>query len=306
MTDCPTQEFALYYLNEVGTPVDSVCTQPFIAAHYSRYKYGSTSASDAFASALGHVFQYAFPQLVNSSSLFVASSPYKYVPTAAYVLAHTFFHYLNHLRDNLALPPAQLIKIERRQASSGDYGLLSLEQRHTLMHSNPVFLQQTLPRNADLIIIDDIKVTGAHQNRLIRATDTQTLSSRTFLYILKILNPSPEMLNPAIEDHLNHSCVKNLNDLVDIALAPDFTWNVRVCKFLLNAKNRSALPAFLAHMPDSFLLQLYQNSLGDGYNLMNAYQESYMMVQTALLQRQLLDNLGGESKRITNYEANPP
>lgn len=306
MTDFPTQEFALYHINEVGSPVDSACTLPFVAARYSCYKYGSTSAGNAFAYALGDAFHYAFPQLVNSPSLFVASSPYKYVPTAAYALARTFFHYLNHLRNNLALPPAQLIKIERRQTSSGDYGLLSLEQRHALMHSNPVSLQQTLPRNADLIIIDDIKVTGAHQNRLIRATETQTLSSRTFLYVLKLLNPSPEMLNPAIEDHLNHSFVKNLNDFVDVALAPDFTWNVRVCKFLLNAKNRSALPAFLAHMPASFLLKLYQNSLGDGYNFMNAYQESHMIVQTALLQRQLLDIQDGGSKRIANYDANPP
>lgn len=305
MPDIPTQEFALYHIDEAGTPVDSACTLPFVAAHYSRYKYGSTSSGNAFAYALGDAFHYAFPQLVNSPSLFVASSPYKYVPTAAYALARTFFHYLNHLRDNLALPPAQFIKIERQRTSSGDYGLLSSEQRLASMRANPVSVHQALSHNADLIIIDDIKVTGAHQSRLIRATDTLTLSSRTFLYILKLLNHSPEMLNPAIEDHLNHSFVKNLNDLVDIALAPDFTWNVRVCKFLLNAKNRAALPAFLARMPDSFLLQLYQNSLGDGYNLMNAYQESHMIVQTALLQRQLLNNQGGECKSITHDDSDP-
>lgn len=69
MTDFPTQEFALYHINEAGTPAHSACTLPFVAAHYSRYKYGSTSAGNAFASALGDAFHYDRANCITAASV---------------------------------------------------------------------------------------------------------------------------------------------------------------------------------------------------------------------------------------------
>jgi hypothetical protein len=287
MPEIPTYELALYHLNEAGIPVQSICPFPFVAVDYSRYKYGAAAVAGRFASALGDVFQHAFPHLISAPSLLIASSPYKYVPTAAHVLASRFLQHINLRRDHQHLPPAHLIKIARHHPSSGDYGTLPDEQRRLLMRTNALSFGSTPFQNAHLVMIDDIKVSGAHQERLREATDLLPLASRTFLHIASFCVQPPALLDPTIEDRLNHACVKMLDDLIDIIQAPDFVWNVRLCKFLLSASNRAELPAFLACLPDRFLLDLFVLSCGDGYDLMAAYRESHLLVQAALQQRQV-------------------
>ena len=51
----PTREFALYFLGE-PSPAADVWPLPFSSARYSRYKYGSVAAAEAFARALGTAF----------------------------------------------------------------------------------------------------------------------------------------------------------------------------------------------------------------------------------------------------------
>lgn len=300
MPDIPTSELELYWLNEGGIPVRAASACPFVAADYSRYKYGSTACGAVFAAALESAFERTYPHIARADCLLVASSPYKYVPTAAHALGHAFTHHLNQRRRTRRLPPVRLIKIDRLRPSPDDYGQFSIEQRRLLMKNNPLSLNRTLFDDAHLIIVDDIKVTGAHQDCLMDETNALPLLSRTFLYIAKFL-PSPAALDPTVEDRLNHAAVKSLADIAEIVGSPDFVWNARLCRFLLSARNRADLPVFLAHMPDHFLLDLYEKSGGDGYDVMEAYRESYLIVQTSLRQRCLLTG----KAQLGNLPASP-
>jgi hypothetical protein len=287
MSDIPTCELELYWLNETGVPVHAASARPFVAADYSRYKYGATACGAVFALALADAFQRACPRVAEAPCLLIASAPYKYVPTAAHALARAFADDLNQRRYFRSLPPARLIKIGRQHLSPDDYGQFSNEQRRALMQTNPLLLDRTLLQDAHLVVIDDLKVTGAHQDCLIDATDGLPLLSRTFLYIAKFLAP-PGALDPTIEDQLNHSFAKKLADVMEIVRSPDFAWNARLCRFLLSARNRAELPAFLMRMPDRFLLDLSEKSRGDGYDVMDAYRKSYMLLQMALRWRGLI------------------
>jgi hypothetical protein len=287
MSDTPTRELELYWLNEGGFPVRTVPACPFVAAEYSRYKHGAAASAAVFARCLEDAFQETFPHVADAARLLIASSPYKYVPTAAHALALAFLHRLNERRHSRNLPAARLIKIGRLQPSPDDYGQFSAGQRHALMRANSLSVDRTLPRDSHLVIIDDIKVTGAHQNCLMAATDGLPLLSRTFLHIARFVIPSSAALDPTIEDRLNHASAKGLSDLVEIVRSPDFAWNARLCRFLLSKKNRTELSGFLTHMPGCFVLDLSEKSRGDGYDLMDAYRESYTIVETALRQRRL-------------------
>jgi hypothetical protein len=139
---------------------------------------------------------------------------------------------------------------------------------------------------ADLVIVDDVKVTGAHQQCLMLHTGHIALNSLTFLYAVECVDA--QMSDPSIEDRLNHASVKTLLDLVQIIHSSDFLFNVRVCKFILSAANRASLPQFLAQMTDRFLVHLYHMILGDGYCFMDAYQESFHIIHVTLQQRHLL------------------
>ena len=284
----PSDSFAVYHLDKNGSATGLTCPQPFNVALYSRYKYGWTVAADWFARSLGSSFLAGQPGFAYRPRLLIASSPYRCVPTAAHALAIRLVAILNDARAAHGLPAARLVHIERRAASSGDYGTLSAEARARLMAANGLSFDRLLPyaENAHLIVVDDVKVTGAHQECLTRASDALPLRSRMFLHIAAFIDSGARPLDPALEDRLNHAAIRTLDDLAAVVAGPDFSWNVRVCKFLLNPANRYRLAEFLARMPVRRVRELHDNSQRDGYAQMDAYRGSHAIVRAELRQRE--------------------
>jgi PRTase ComF-like len=288
MRSTPTREFSLYYLDEAGSAVGGNCSLPFSAACYSKYKYGSVMATETFAQALGAALGDRLPEVIRAPGLLRASSPYSYVPTAATGLARRLWPVLNAARARYGLAPAPLVKVDRITTSAGDYGTLSALARDRHMAANALSFRRfrsDLVRGAHLIVVDDVKVTGAHQRCLIRASEGLPFSAQTFLYIAAFAGSSGKRVDPVLEDVLNHAAVKALGDLAGIVRTADFAWNVRACKFLLNPANRGDLPGFLAGMPDRFVRDLYRNSLQDGYAQMDIYAGGHAIVRAELDRR---------------------
>lgn len=281
----PTREFALYSL---GWPEPADGPPPFNSECYSRYKYGSVAAADAFARALGTAFCERHPELVRAPRLLLASSPYAHVPAAATTLARGIQPVLNAVRAGQGLAPAPLLQVDRASASEGDYGTLTAQGRDRLMAANAVSFRRFRPeqvRDAQLLIVDDVRVTGAHQRCLMRASGDLPLAGRTFLYIASFASQHGGGFDPTVEDALNHAAVKTLDDLAAIVEADDFAWNVRVCKFVLGPVNGRELPAFLRRMPGWFVCDLHRNSCGDGYARMGPYAAGHAAVRAELDRR---------------------
>jgi hypothetical protein len=284
----PTREFALYSLGGPSPTADAACSLPFSAARYSQYKYGSVAAAETFARALGTAFGERHPDLARARKLLMTSSPYTRVPTAATTLARRLRPVLNATRARYDLPPAPLVQVDRISPSSGDYGTLSASARDRCMEVNALSFRRFKPdevRDACLLVIDDVRVTGAHQRCLMRATDELPLATRAFLYIASFLDPASGYFDPTQEDALNHAAVRTLDDLAGLVKAGDFAWNVRVCKFVLNPANRGDLPRFLDRMPDWFVRELHRNSCQDGYSRMDPYAPSHAVVRAELRRR---------------------
>ena len=300
----PTHEFALYCLGAATPAVAVNRFPPFSAARYSRYKYGSVTTAEAFARDLAAAFWEGRPELARAPRLLVASSPYARVPAAATTLARCLQPRLNAARARCGLAPAPLLQIERAAASAGDYGTLSAQARDRLMAANALSFRRFRPaqvRGAHLLVVDDVRVTGAHQRCLMRASEALPLAARTFLYLAACAGAAPPgpgggtggtgyragdgRLDPALEDALNHAAVKTLGDLAAIVEAGDFTWNVRACKFALSPGNRGELPRFLRRMPGWFVRGLHRNSRADGYARMPVYAPSHAVVRAELSRR---------------------
>jgi hypothetical protein len=284
----PTHEFALYSLGGPSLATDGICPLPFSSARYSRYKYGSVTAAEAFARALGTAFGERHPELACAPRLLMTSSPYTYVPTAATTLARSLRPLLNAARTRYRLAPAPLVQVDRISTSTGDYGTLSAQARDRHMAANPLSFRRFRPdqvRNAHLLVVDDVRVTGAHQRCLMRASEELPLAARTFVYIASFPSPMDGCFDPAQEDALNHAAIKTLDDLAGIVEADDFAWNVRVCKFVLNPANYGDLPRFLRRMPGWFVRDLHRNSCRDGYARMVPYASSHAVVCAELIRR---------------------
>jgi hypothetical protein len=262
-----------------------LCSLADGAARYSRYKYGSVTAAEAFAAALGAAFAGHCPDFLGAPRLLMTSSPYAYVPTAATTLARRLRPVLNALRASHGLPPVPLVQVDRVSAAAGDYGTLSAHARDQRMADTILSLRRFRPdqvRDAHLLVVDDVRVTGAHQRCLARASDGLPLSARAFLYIAAFSGPAASSFDPTVEDALNHAAIRTLDDLAALVAGNDFTWNVRVCKLVLNPANHGGLPRFLRQMPGWFVRGLYRNSRRDGYAWMGPYAPSYAAVRTEL------------------------
>jgi hypothetical protein len=260
---------------------------PFSAAQYSRYKYGSVAAGEAFARALGEAFCECRPELVRVPKLLMTSSPYTYVPTAATTLARSLQPVLNAARAEAGLSAAPLVQVDRIGTSAGDYGTLSAPARDRRMAASVLSFRQFPPdqvRGAHLLVVDDVRVTGAHQRCVMRASDDMPFLARTFLYIACFRSASSRF-DPTQENALNHAAVSTLGDLAGIVAGGDFSWNVRVCKFVLDQANRHGLPRFLSEMPGWFVRDLHRNSCRDGYAHMAAYAPSHEVVRAELARR---------------------
>jgi hypothetical protein len=287
-TVIPTREFALYSLGGPSPAVNGGCRPPFSPARYSRYKYGSVAAAETFARALGAAFCEAHPELALAPRLLMASSPYAHVPAAATTLARGLQPVLNAARAGSGLAPVPLLRVDRISTSAGDYGTLSAQARDLHMAANALSFRRFRPaqvRGAHLLVVDDVRVTGAHQRCLMRASEDLPLAARIFLYIAAVPVQLNGCFDPAQEDALNHTAVKTLDDLAGIVEAEDFAWNVRVCKFTLSAANHGELARFLRRMPDWFVRDLYWNSCRDGYARMAPYAPSHALVRAELSER---------------------
>lgn len=262
------------------------CSQAFSCSDYSRYKYGSSRIGEAYASELVNAFWQRFPELALSRRLLISSPAYKAIPTSAFCIAQAFWMLVNQRRNEAGIPASHLIKIERTTLYPGDYGTLAAEQRVQVMGRNSLHVESALLATADLVIVDDSKVTGAHQQCIERHMEPLTLNTLTFLYVIECINMGAG--DARIEDRLNHASVGTLMAVANIIHASDFLLNVRVCKYILSEENRLALPAFLEQMTDSFLICLYQNVLEDGYGAMDVYRESFQMLYDVLQQRRLV------------------
>lgn len=284
----PTSEFALYSLGGAVPAADGSGPSALSSARYSRYKYGSVTATETFARALVAALDERHPELARAPALLMTSSPYAYVPTAATALARRLQPLLNAARAGQGLPAAPLVKVDRIRTSAGDYGTLPAEARDRHMAANALSFRQFRPdqvRGAHLLVVDDVRVTGAHQRCLTRASEDLPLAARTFLYIASFPGPAGAGFDPTMEDALNHAAVKTLSDLAGIVEADDFAWNVRACKFILDPANYSDLPRFLRRMPGSFVRDLHRNSRGDGYWQMSRYAPSHAAVCAELGER---------------------
>jgi PRTase ComF-like len=283
----PAHEFSLYCLDGLDAAAAMSGSPPFSAAQYSRYKYGSVAAAEAFARALGEAFRECRPDLVRVPRLLMTSSPYTYVPTAATALARGLQPVLNAARARAGVPPARFVQVDRIGTSAGDYGTLSAEARDRRMAANVLSFRRFPPdqvRGAHLLVVDDVQVTGAHQRCVMRASQDMPFLARSFLYIARF-RPVGSRFDPTQEDALNHAAVKTLGDLAGIVADGDFSWNVRVCKFVLNQANRRALPGFLGEMPGWFVRDLHRNSCRDGYARMALYAPSHEIVRAELARR---------------------
>lgn len=251
----------------------------FSPEEYSRFKYGSKKIAKQYGKELGEsLFNlFDFSQL-QSKKIVICSSPYKYIPTASAILkdyAYSEFN-KNWSEHN---ETCQDLKVFRAHSYNSDYGAMAQDEREKVINADTFHIDSSFIKGKTLILIDDIKITGAHERRMISLLKRAKFSGEAiFVYYAELVNKEA---NASIENELNYAYAKTLLNIDNIIKNDGFVFNTRVTKFILKAEF-SEFKNFIDYQTQEFREQLVTYTMGNDYHKLEEFKTNFNYLKTKI------------------------
>lgn len=249
----------------------------FQPVEYSALKFGSDAIAKKYGYELAEGFFNRHIDVLMSNSCVVIPSPYSHVENAATIMTKHFVNRINQLLVEVNGEHVEYSTIHRKVTYISDYGFLSKEKRKGLISNDTFYFNRQFIEGKTLIFIDDVRITGTHEEKLIEImAEEKILNSTFFLYYGEY-----QGVSPSIEAELNFSCIQSMNDYITLVTNNECHVIVRTIKYLLGS-NKSALERALSQLPYSFIEKIYYGSLGEGYYKIPAYQENFNLIKNKI------------------------
>lgn len=250
------------------TDMDSL---PFSAEDYSRLKFGCNNVARKFGHELADTFFAENADLLIANQCVVIPSPYNHVQNAASVMTRHFVDHLNHLLVNANGRHVETSTVHRKVSYTNDYGFLSKEKRRALIDNDVFFLNRPFLADKMLVFIDDVCITGTHEDKLVEILDNNNVSNRTFfLYYAKYAKGA---VGADIESKINFAGISSVDDFFALTQTKDHNVIVRAIKFLLGLE-RNVFDYHIDRFDRDFLTKVYYGALGEGYHTIPKYQHN--------------------------------
>jgi hypothetical protein len=248
---------------------------PFQPADYSKLKFGSDSIAKEFGYKLADGFFAAHSEMLLKTQSVVIPSPYNYIRNAATVMSEHFVDRLNHLLINNGGHNVEWSVIHRKVSYINDYGFLDKEKRKELINGDVFHINKGFIEGKNIILIDDVCITGTHEEKLIDILNENDIHNNTFfLYFAKYVNGT---VGADIEAALNFSGIKTLEDFVQLTKEPNHNLIVRPIKFLMNQKHVDFV-RIIDEFDHTFIQKLYYGCLGEGYHKIDSYKKNFKLL----------------------------
>ena len=246
----------------------------FDPADYSRLKFGSDQVARKFGYELADVAFSQYGDVFMANKCVVIPSPYNYVKNAASVMSAHFVDRLNHHLVHANGEQVEWSVIHRKVTYTQDYGFLPADQRQRLIDNDQFHFNSGFIKGKTLLFIDDVFITGTHENKLKNIMDVAEMSNRCFfLYYGKAL-PG---IAPETEAALNFSAVKSPMDYIRLMREPGHHTIVRPIKYLLGLETE-VLKSIIEQMEYGRLMELYHGCLGEGYFKMPNFHDNFQLI----------------------------
>ena len=244
---------------------------PFSAADYSMLKFGCGNTARSFGEQLAESLFVNHGATLIANQCVVFSSPYNHVRNAASLMTE---HMVNRLNAMLVINggrPVETTIVHRKVSYINDYGFLNRDQRKTLISNDSFYLNKEFLEGKLLLCVDDIRITGTHEERLIDVfTQSRMQNDAYFLYFAMMHGTA----NPDIESKLNLAHIKTAEDFAELMKVDGTHMCVRPMKFALS-QPPEAFAHLLAHLPHHHIEGLYHGALAEGYYKLPAYQTNF-------------------------------
>jgi hypothetical protein len=254
--------------------------QPLDLAEFSRFKHGASAPAWRFGRQLARTLLAGSAELVHADRLVVTASCYKVVPLASVALARVVAHRLNRERAESGRAPLVWTQFYRDQLIEGDYSMMSLAQRQDFIATDVIRIDEAVLAGAAVLVIDDLRVTGFHEDRLASVLTTAGVPVATFAYLVTIDGRD----DPTVEQRMNTTTVDGVDALLPLAGGAGFILNSRVCKLILGAPPTD-VERLVAALPTGLLAELVAALEGNGYAVMSRYRAAYDLMVATLSRR---------------------
>lgn len=245
---------------ETAVMIDKATGEPFDVLTYSELKYGRVRVGHTYALALARLFVESLPELaVTQRRLLITGPPFPVVTPPVYTVITEFIRLLNIYRVTRGLEPARSLHVIKWQVGTDHYAMADPALRETIyeMPGKTRHVDAELVRDAVVITIDDINVTGATNRRLIRILEECRPHSICNLHVASIVDQEWVHDNADIEDVMNKAGEPCLETFEAAILENDFRLCSRVFHFIMKWPNEDKLGAFLRRRTNAFLVEMH-------------------------------------------------
>lgn len=256
--------FSVHKFSQIGEQAG------FSAEEYSMFKFGSDLYAKNFGHQLAERFFEEHSDWLIANECLVIPSPYNYVKNAATVMTRHFMNRLNELLVEASGKHAEYMTVQRKVSYTNDYGFLSKERRKGLIDNDTFFINNEYVYGKALIFIDDVRITGTHEDKLVEVLEHRGLSNPVFfLYFGEYFGS-----DPAIEAQLNFTAVKSPSDFVKITYQHNHHMIVRPIKYMLSL-DPEEFKLVTKDLSMGKIQTMYYGALHEGYHKIPSYQQNF-------------------------------
>jgi hypothetical protein len=273
----------------------------FSPERYSKFKYGSRTACEHFASEVYLALKSLFSEDLehDTTSLVMTSSAYKSMPAASTALFADVLSLVNKERQSRNLASLEDIKIHRKSVLKTDYALMTQESRVKAMESTQLDIDSSNLRGKHLVVLDDCIITGAHARNITHHMRNSGVAKISYLFIVSVKSKSPYQSMTSAENYLNHHYVSSLDRWLEMMNAPDAgPLSARALKYFLTSdESQEKKYGFLARLRREAVLEMYRGAIAD--EMASSFED-----QMEAIKRQLVANEMNYKETIENSRGN--
>lgn len=247
----------------------------FSPRSYSFLKFGSDLAAKQMGYELAATFFAKHSAELMAMPSVVIPSPYNHVKNAATIMTEHFINRLNGLLVCANGTHLDSSIIHRKVSYTNDYGFLSKEKRRTLIDNDNFFINREFIKGKRLIFIDDVRITGTHEEKLIEVLQKRKIKNPTFFLYFASYNGQ----SPHIEAELNFAGINGVDEFIQLMKEPDHHVIVRPIKYLLSLSDQELKKVF-KNATTKFITAMYHGCLGEGYYKIPSYQKNFELLTT--------------------------
>lgn len=253
---------------------------PFNPELYSSLKFGDGHTAVAFGHELAiKFFQQHAPRLF-TQDVVVIPSPYNHIQNAATLMTKAFVDKLNDLLIHANGSHVEYSVVHRKVTYTNDYGFLPKEKRGELLANDVFYLNNAFYEGKTLIFVDDIRITGTHEDKIHKCLSDQGLVNDVMYLYYAIYDGE----QAEIEAQLNFASSVSVEMLANNWIQDPKRYKVivRPTKFILGA-DPTVVMEHLPKVPKDILRELYFGSLAEGYYKVPKYQHNLQLIKSLVV-----------------------